>query len=124
MENLTAIDVGRATPSVQKAVEVQQLDELSRIAEVAEVARATEAAEDIPQISAEEVQRSVAKINQFFEKTDYGLNFSVDHDTGKDVIKVTDRDNGDVIRQFPSEEILQLSRAVGDLQGFLIKELV
>ena len=75
-------------------------------------------------ISVEQVEQSVEKINQFFENTDYGLQFSVDNDTGKNMIKVTDRESGDVIRQLPSESMLKLSRAVGDLQGFLLKEMV
>ena len=112
MENLTAIDAGRATPSVQRAVEVKQVAEAAQVA--AEPGR----------ISEQQVQQSVAKINHFFENSDYGLNFSIDNDTGRDVIKVTDRESGDVIRQLPSEAIMKLSRAVGDLQGFLIKEIV
>ncbi len=75
-------------------------------------------------ITPKQVEQAVEKINHFFNKTDYGLNFSVDSETGKQMIKVTDRESGDVIRQLPSEAMLKLSRAVGDLQGMLLKEVV
>ncbi|MEI8647837.1 flagellar protein FlaG [Paraglaciecola sp. Hal342] len=44
------------------------------------------------------------------------LNFSVDDDSGKQVVKVTDSDSGDIIRQIPTEEVLSLSRRIKELQ--------
>jgi len=76
------------------------------------------------EISTEQVMAAVEKVNQFFENGDYGLSFSVDDETGKNLVKVTDRETGDVIRQMPSEAMLRASRAIGDLQGFLLKEIV
>lgn len=37
------------------------------------------------------------------------LEFSIDEDSGRNVVKVIDSDSGDIIRQFPSEEVLKLS---------------
>ena len=44
------------------------------------------------------------------------MNFSVDDDSGKQVVKVTDSDSGDIIRQIPTEEVLSLSRRIKELQ--------
>ena len=50
------------------------------------------------------------------------LQFTVDEDTGIDVVKVVDTDTKEVIRQFPSEEILAIAKAIDQLQGLLVKD--
>lgn len=47
------------------------------------------------------------------------LRFSVDHDTGRTVVKVTDANTQEVIRQIPAEEILQLAKEIDRMQGLL-----
>jgi flagellar protein FlaG len=47
----------------------------------------------------------------------------VDEDTDRLVVKLTDRETGELIRQFPSEETLAISRSIGEFQqGFLLKQ--
>ena len=50
------------------------------------------------------------------------LQFSLDKDSGKTVVKVMDTDTNEVIRQIPSEEVLAISKAVDKLKGLLIKQ--
>jgi flagellar protein FlaG len=45
------------------------------------------------------------------------LQFSVDHDSGKQVVKVTDRTSKEVIWQFPSEQALHVSKALDQYRG-------
>lgn len=47
------------------------------------------------------------------------LEFSIDSDSGRDVVKVLDGESGDVIRQFPSEDVLKLARAAKAGKGGL-----
>jgi flagellar protein FlaG len=46
-----------------------------------------------------------------------GLDFSVDKASGKDVIKVIDKNTGDVVKQFPSEEVLTLMSKLSEMLG-------
>ncbi|MBR9726760.1 flagellar protein FlaG [Shewanella intestini] len=50
-----------------------------------------------------------------------GLKFSVDEDSGEQVIKVQDVQSGDVIRQIPSEEALKLAEKLSEVSGILMK---
>ena len=43
-------------------------------------------------------------------------------DMGVAVVKVIDKDSNKVIRQIPSEEVLQISKALDKLQGLLVKQ--
>lgn len=54
---------------------------------------------------------------------DSGLEFSVDPETGLTVIKMYDRDNGEMVRQLPPEETLDFLRRLAeqeDKKGLLV----
>ncbi|MCG9729257.1 flagellar protein FlaG [Shewanella sp. Isolate13] len=50
-----------------------------------------------------------------------GLAFKVDEDSGRSVVSVMDVDSGDVIRQIPNEEALELAQKLNEVAGFLLK---
>ena len=60
-----------------------------------------------------EVVRDAAKeLNDFVEKIQTNLNFSVDEGSGRSVITVTDTQTGDVIRQIPAKEVLAVANLI------------
>jgi flagellar protein FlaG len=68
----------------------------------------------------------VERLNEATQSIQRSLEFSIDDDTAKTVITVRDRETEEVIRQIPSEELLNVSKkireATGDLEsvtGFL-----
>lgn len=73
---------------------------------------------------AEAIAKSVSKLNQYVQDIQRELHFSVDKESNQTVIKVLDRDSGEVIRQIPAEEALQLARRLEDLDGLLVREEV
>ena len=46
----------------------------------------------------------------------------MDDSTGKTVIKVVDSSTHELIRQIPSEEMLEIARALDRLQGLLVHQ--
>jgi flagellar protein FlaG len=75
-------------------------------------------------LSSEEVLEAVQNLNDFVQKTRRELNFSVDEQTGRTVVKVIDHETKDIIRQIPAEEILEVARRVAeenDEKGNLLK---
>jgi flagellar protein FlaG len=72
--------------------------------------------------SVEAVQQAADHINKALRTlTSNALEFTVDQDSGRTVVKVVDVGTKDVIRQIPSEETLSIARALDRLQGLLIK---
>ena len=65
-------------------------------------------------LSSEEVLEAVQNLNDFVQKTRRELNFSVDEQTGRTVVKVIDHETKDVIRQIPAEEVLDVARRVAE----------
>jgi len=71
--------------------------------------------------SREEVEAAVATIQDFVQTVRRSLNFSLEEGSGRVVVKVTDAGSGDVIRQIPSEEALQLAENLSEVRSLLFK---
>lgn len=73
--------------------------------------------------SAEKLKGLVDNINRALKLANRNLEFSVDESTSKQVVKLVDSDTGDLIRQFPSDEMLAISRAIDQVrQGLLLRQ--
>jgi flagellar protein FlaG len=70
-------------------------------------------------ISTENIKAAVGELSDFAKASNRQLNFSVDESSERPVVKVTDTESGEVIRQIPSEEVLKLSERLRDLQSDL-----
>lgn len=68
------------------------------------------------------VEEAVRQIADFVNKTRPELSFSVDEASGVRVVRIIDTTTKEVIRQFPSEEAIQLAQALDKLQGLLVKD--
>lgn len=73
--------------------------------------------------SAEELKSAVTTLNKAMQQSNQNLEFSVDTDTHKVVVRMVDTSTGQLIRQFPSEETLAISRGIEQFQqGLLLKQ--
>ena len=59
--------------------------------------------------SIEDIRNAVTELNSRLEDQQIQVNFDVDDDTGRIVVKVKDIDSGEVIRQIPSEATLEFA---------------
>lgn len=86
--------------------------------------KASESA-NTPKASTDDIQRATDDLRQRVETLAPELAFSVDDTTGRTVITFTDRKTNEVIRQFPSEDALALTRAMDQYQrGLLLNRKV
>lgn len=69
-----------------------------------------------------EVQQALDEVEKAVAPMAQSLQFSLDKDSGKTVVKVMDTETNEVIRQIPSEEVLAISKAVDKLKGLLLKQ--
>lgn len=75
------------------------------------------------QPSPAELKQAVENINKVLKQNNKNLEFSVDTDTKKVLVKLVDTETGDVIREFPSEEALAIARSIDQFQqGLLLKQ--
>ena len=70
--------------------------------------------------SAEELKSAVDAINKVLQQSNQNLEFSVDTDTHRTVVRMVDTSTGELIRQFPSEATLAISRGIEQFQQGLL----
>lgn len=68
----------------------------------------------------EKQDEAVKKLNEFVAITKNALEFSIDEDSGRQLVKLIDTETKEIIRQFPTEEALQIAKALDKFQGLLI----
>ena len=74
------------------------------------------------QPSREQVDQAVEQMREALPPVARNLQFSVDEATGRSVVKVVDSSTNEVIRQMPSEELLNIARTLDKLTGLLLKQ--
>ncbi|MGK6310974.1 flagellar protein FlaG [Variovorax sp. DT-64] len=67
-----------------------------------------------------QVEQAVRELNASLQTRSVGLQFEVDEDTDKVIVKVVDRDSGELIRQIPSEEAVRIARMLDSAPGLLM----
>ena len=72
--------------------------------------------------SRNQVASAVDKINQVIQASSQGVEFSINNDFNRLIVKVVDQQTNEVIRQIPSEEVLEIARSLDKLQGLLIRQ--
>ena len=69
-----------------------------------------------------ELDKAVKDVNDFVGTVNTDLRFSVDDDSGRTVVKVIDVSTKEVIKQYPSEEMLAIAKALDSIKGLLIHQ--
>lgn len=85
------------------------------------------AAQDAPtrqvEASAEQLRDAVAEMNRAMRQSNRSLEFSVDEESERVVVRLKDSETGELIRQIPSEETLAIARYLADLpNGALLSQ--
>lgn len=67
------------------------------------------------------LHQAIERINQSLSVSRQGIEFSVDPDSDRVIVKVVDRETKEILRQMPSQEALDIAKALDRTQGLLIK---
>jgi len=85
---------------------------------------------DSTALSEQTVDEKISDLNSFIQTIQRGIQFSVHEETGNSVITVTDKETGDIIRTFPSEQMLAIASQLSEtltspedsVRGLLVSE--
>ena len=108
--------------SIARPEPARQADTAAQAAKVIElrpVATERQAAEPPPADMAE-LERAVESLNQALQDIKRELRFSVDENTGRTIVKVINADTDEVVRQIPSEQLLNAVRHMEQQAGLLL----
>ncbi len=71
-------------------------------------------------LTSKQLEQVAQQLQDFVGEMNRGLEFSVDKDSGRDVIKVIDKASGDLVKQYPSEEVLDLVSKLSTMIGSFV----
>jgi len=69
------------------------------------------------QSQAPKTEEMIEEVNQFVQSVQRDLHFSVDEDSGMTIIRVRDKESGELIRQIPEDIFLSLAQNLKDGQS-------
>jgi flagellar protein FlaG len=72
--------------------------------------------------NSDQLHEAVGRIKEFSLAMQQNLKFSIDEDSGKTVIKVMDAATDEIVRQIPTEEMIDIARALSKIHGALFND--
>lgn len=74
--------------------------------------------------SAEEIQKDLEMINEQLKSSNSSIQFSIDDKSNEIIVRIVDRDTGEVIRQIPPESIVRLRDSMRDMSGLFVEKKI
>lgn len=68
------------------------------------------------------LEKAREQVQKLFNLTRSELKISIDDDLGVQVVKIMDVSTDEVIRQIPSEEMLELAKSLDKVLGLLVRD--
>ena len=72
-----------------------------------------------PLVSSQELEGKIAELNEALASRNQAVVFSTDPSTGKDVVRVSNKSTGELIRQMPSVEALKAMQNIDTMVGLI-----
>jgi len=89
-----------------------------------EISQVGEAIREYMRIDREVLEKGIEEINQNIRIFNTKLSFYIDEPTGRTVIKVSDRETDEVIREIPPIEFLKIAAKLNEILGIIIDQKV
>lgn len=121
--NASAVKIEAGNPGRIEQSEASELDKASQASLIQAVDETEEnrEPEEKQGESTQELNKLAEDLTDMMSVMRKGLAFKIDDSSGQNVVSVMDVDSGDVIRQIPNEEALELAQKLSEVTGFLMK---
>lgn len=70
-----------------------------------------------------EVQAAADRLNQALDSLNRDIAISVHEDSGKLIVEVTDPATGEVVRQIPTEQVLEVEESIDKIVGLFVNDI-
>ena len=75
-----------------------------------------------PALTKEKLEQAAARVKEVLRGTTSRLEIEIDSDLNKAVIRILNGESGEIIRQIPAQELLDLAKHLGEPKGLLVRE--
>ena len=78
------------------------------------------------EVRREQLHEAMREVSDYVQKVSRELNFSIDEEMGRAIVTVIDETSGEIVRQIPPEDLLQLAKNLdqlkeADMKGILFE---
>ena len=108
--NGATADIRLNAKSLQKPALIAEIEPITKPATKGQIA-----------ISPAALKDSVDEINRFINASN-GINLNIDHDSGKVVVQIVDKETNVILRQIPSAEMLSITKNLDGKKGLLLND--
>lgn len=70
-----------------------------------------------------DVQAAADRLNQALDSLNRDVAISVHEDSGKLIVEVTDPGTGEVVRQIPAEQVLEVEESIDKIVGLFVNDI-
>lgn len=84
--------------------------------------KAVEVTASAPLIDEVALSKAVKMLNDHVAPALQSIEFSIDQETNRTIVKVIDTATQKVLRQIPNEEVMAISKTLDKLQGLMIRQ--
>ena len=124
MNEVNSSPVSKVTPqvlpAVTRAASSNPLDKAVDLPLVGKKLPVDDMAKGSSPLHASTIEQAVIEINEYVQSVQRDLHFSVDKDSGLTIIRVRDKESGDLIRQIPEDVFLNLAQNLKDNQAIYL----
>jgi flagellar protein FlaG len=106
---------------IQFANNINKVETVRRVSDDAPKVVA-DGTDETKQPSSEQLKKAADNINRAMQQANQNLEFefTMDTDTKKTVVRVVDKQTGELVRQIPSEETVAIARSIDQFQRSLL----
>jgi flagellar protein FlaG len=116
------MDIRPTAPSAAPATPAAHADKAAPAVTAAPAASADALRHAEPTPTEEQLSQALKNINSVLQSRSQDVEFSIDQDSARTIVTVTDKTTHEVIRQMPTKEAMEISKALEHLQSLLIKQ--
>jgi flagellar protein FlaG len=112
-----------ATPAGKPPAAQVNNDAAKAVAQSTQVLKSVAETKEKAEKSREDIEKrldqAVQRLNEQMQNGQRELGFSVDNKTDKLIVKVTNKETGELIRQIPAEAVVKMAQSIESLKGVL-----
>jgi flagellar protein FlaG len=76
----------------------------------------------VPKNAPEKIKEVITRLQATLQNIEPRIELSVDKELKQVIVRILDKESGELIRQIPSEEVLELDRFFADQSGLFVEE--
>ncbi len=105
----------------QKVGEAEKLPKFDK--KVADLKESIELQEtQAPKQAPEQIKEVITRLENTLQDVEPKIELSVDEELNQVIVRILDKESGELIKQLPPEEVLELDRFFADQSGLLVNE--